>query len=79
MTDYQPLNCDLHDELEIAALRGRPVTLRWQDVSGRQHEATGIIRTLIAVNGEEFLQFAVAGELLRLRLDQILLDSFPLR
>ena len=79
MTDYQPLNCDLHDELEIAALRTIPVTLRWRDNNGQPQQARGIIQDLFAVQGEEFLRFVVAGEPQQLRLDQLTLDSFPLR
>ena len=79
MTDYQPLNCDLHDELEIAALRGNPVQLRWRELEGAIREATGVVRHIEAAKGEEFLVFDVNGELLRIRLDQLNLNSFPLR
>ncbi len=79
MTDYQPLNCDLHDELEVAALRALPVRLCWQQADGSEREAVGIVRTVSARQGEEFVLFAVADETLSIRLDRIALHSFPLR
>ena len=79
MTDYQPLNCDLHDELEIAALRGTPVRLQWKEVNGTQRSALGVVRDVEVSNGEEFLLFEVDGERLRIRLDQLDLSSFPIR
>ena len=78
MTDYQPLNCDLHDELEVAAMRGKPVQLRWREPNGATREAVGVVRDIEATKGEEFLVFEVSGERLRIRLDQLNLDNFPL-
>lgn len=79
MTDYQPLNCDLHDELEIAAMRGKPVQLQWKESDGAQHKALAVIRDIEVRNGEEFLLFDVDGESLRIRLDQLDQSSFPIR
>jgi hypothetical protein len=39
----------------------------------------GVIRAIDASNGEEFLRFDVNGEPLRIRLDWIAWQSFPLR
>ncbi|MFN4289731.1 MAG: transcriptional antiterminator [Permianibacter sp.] len=79
MTDYQPLSCDLHDELEVAALRGMPVWLCWQQADGSEREAVGFVRTITARQGEEFVLFAVADEDVLIRLDRLALRSFPLR
>ena len=79
MTDYQPLHCDLHDELEIAALRGTPVQLYWREETGTIQVATGVIRDIEVGKGEEFLVFEVNGETLRIRLDHLELSSFSIR
>ncbi|MFZ5841831.1 MAG: transcriptional antiterminator [Pseudomonadota bacterium] len=79
MTDYQPLSCDLHDELEVAALRGVPVRLCWLQADGSEREAVGVVRTITARQGEEFVLFAVADEDIPIRLDRLALHSFPLR
>ena len=79
MTDYQPLNCDLHDELEIAAMRGKPVQLQWKESDGAQRKALAVIRDIEVRGGEEFLLFDVDGESLRIRLDQLDQSSFPIR
>ena len=51
MTDYQPINCDLYDWLEIAARWQLPVTLTRRD--GRQWADR--ISTIEARNGVEYL------------------------
>ncbi|RTZ61283.1 MAG: transcriptional antiterminator, Rof, partial [Gammaproteobacteria bacterium] len=30
MTDYQPIDCGIHSEYEVAILRGKPIRLRWR-------------------------------------------------
>ena len=79
MTDYQPLNCDLHDQLEIAAMRAKPVQLQWREHDGTTQEATGVIRDIEVGKGEEFLLFEVNGERLWIRLDLLLPATFPIR
>ena len=79
MTDYQPLNCDLHDELEIAAMRGKPVQLQWREHDGTTREAIGVIRDIEVGKDGEFLLFEANGERLRIRLDLLLLTTFPIR
>ena len=51
MTDYQPINCDLYDWLEIAASWRLPVTLTCRD--GRQW--VDRIHTIEARDGVEYL------------------------
>lgn len=79
MTDYQPLSCDLHDELEIAALRQRLVQLYWRTPDGDSHSARGLIRAIDASGGEEYLRFEVEGDIQRIRLDWLEWRNFPLR
>ena len=79
MTDYQPINCEWHDELEAAATRRLPVTLHWRGEQGEARRATGIVRDIDVSQGEEFVLFEVAGERLRIRLDRLDWRSFPLR
>lgn len=51
MTDYQPINCDLYDWLEIAASWHLPVTLASRD----RRQWSDRIRTIEARDGVEYL------------------------
>lgn len=79
MTDYQPINCEWHDQLEAAAVRNQPVQLQWRDAAGNARQASGLVRDIEVKQREEFLLFEVNGELLRLRLDWLDWQCFPLR
>ncbi|MGE6108821.1 Rho-binding antiterminator [Aeromonas sobria] len=61
MTDYQPINCDLYDWLEIAARWQLAVTLTRRD----GHQWDDRIRTIEAREGVEYLLLA-SGERLSL-------------
>lgn len=67
-TDYQPIACSRHDQLEsIATLRSR-VTISYLDDTGVVLEVTDQIADLYARRGAEFLR-TVAG--LEIRLDRL--------
>ncbi|MGY3945389.1 Rho-binding antiterminator [Aeromonas tecta] len=61
MTDYQPINCDLYDWLEIAARWQLPVTISTRQ--GRQWADK--VHTIEAKDGVEYLQLE-SGERLSL-------------
>jgi transcriptional antiterminator Rof (Rho-off) len=67
--DYQPISCALHDRLEAAAVRRRPVDLRVRTPEGRERELRGVIEDVFAENGEEFVRLRGTEPV---RLDRIL-------
>lgn len=72
MTDYQPIACALHDEYELAVMRGRRVTLVWLDEAGQRQQAHVTPLDLVTRAGEEFLRVQDHnGETLDIRLDRI--------
>lgn len=69
MSRYQPLNCDLHDYLEIACMQAYP--LRVELVDGREFPAQALT-TRTAPSKEEFLHVrGLEGEW-EIRLDHLL-------
>ena len=73
MTDqYKPIACALHDEYEIAIMRGQKIRITWLDDSGRSHESVVLPLDTRVESGEEFLVAEEeGGELLTIRLDRI--------
>lgn len=69
MKTYQPLNCDLHDYLEIACLYG--YTLDIELIDGQRLTARAIT-TRTASTREEFLDVDTAEGRREIRLDQLL-------
>lgn len=69
MKTYQPLNCDLHDYLEIACLYG--YTLDIELVDGQSLTARAIT-TRTAPTREEFLDVETVDGRQEIRLDQLL-------
>ena len=69
MKAYRPISCNFHSELELFALRQRPVEIRYTTADGTG-EATicEAIKDLYARNGEEFLLLPDGSEI---RLDQL--------
>ena len=64
---YQPIDCSLHDRFEAAAVRQRPVRIRWND-SGGHVERTTTIRDVLVRDGAEYL---VLDDGTTVRLDHI--------
>jgi Rho-binding antiterminator len=69
MNTYQPLNCDLHDYLEIACLRGYRLDVELKDGARLQAKA---LTTRTASSKEEFLCLETADGQQEVRLDQLL-------
>jgi len=70
--DYRPIACSLHDRLEAACLRRRPVAIAWRDPDGRNHSATVIPTDVQSRAGAEYLVADQAGSPLEIRLDRLL-------
>ncbi|MGY4819296.1 Rho-binding antiterminator [Pseudomonas chlororaphis subsp. piscium] len=69
MNAYKPLDCDLHDYLEIACMHGYRLLV--EGVDGSQFEALGKT-TRTSASGEEFFCLEGAEGPLEIRLDQLL-------
>lgn len=69
MTRYQPLNCDLHDYLEIACLRGYQLDIELID---GQRLIARAVTTRTSSDKEEFLVIKQQGAQQEIRLDQLL-------
>ncbi|WP_426204274.1 Rho-binding antiterminator [Pseudomonas sp. TWP3-1] len=69
MTRYQPLNCDLHDYLEIACLRGYQLGIELID---GQRLVARALTTRTSREKEEFMRVEHAGVQQDIRLDQLL-------
>lgn len=68
MKTYQPLNCDLHDFLEIACLREYKLDVELID---GQRLVARALTTRTAETKEEFLVFDRDGSRQEIRLDQL--------
>lgn len=68
MKIYQPISCDFHSELELFALRRRPVEIRYTTVDGGEAIISQPIQDLCTRNSEEFLLLPDGSEI---RLDQL--------
>ena len=69
MNAYQPLNCDVHDYLEIACLHG--YRLQVELIDGRSYAARALT-TRTAPSKEEFFVLQNDDSQLEVRLDQLL-------
>lgn len=65
MTDYIPLNCNLHDHLEALATLRKQCRIVYQQADGRRTETIDIIADVYTRNKEEFVVLG-AGEVIRL-------------
>ncbi|MHC8367316.1 Rho-binding antiterminator [Pseudomonas sp. ZT5P21] len=69
MNAYQPLNCDLHDYLEIACLRGYRLHVELMNSESLTAKA---LTTRTSSDKEEFLCVETADGQQEIRLDQLL-------
>lgn len=69
MNTYQPLDCDLHDYLEIACLRSYRLHIELMDGASLTAKA---LTTRTSSDKEEFLCVESAGGPQEIRLDQLL-------
>lgn len=68
-TDYRPINCEFYDTLELMALYQRTCTLEIRQEDGQKTVVKGIIHTLQAANGVEYLELTDGRTF---RLDEVL-------
>jgi Rho-binding antiterminator len=74
--DYRPIDCDVHDRYELAALHREELVLEWLDEGGEVH--TGHVRVDDVETREngEFLRGQLrSGSPLEVRLDRVLRHS----
>ena len=72
MTDYQPIDCELHSQYELAVMRASALRLSWRDSTGITHSQRLVPTDLRSRKGEEFLvALNAAGDSLEIRLDPI--------
>jgi Rho-binding antiterminator len=70
-TNYQPVSCDTHDQLEAAALRQAPVELEF-DLEGVTQRERGTIIDVFTSEGAEFVRFLTDAGPVEIRLDHII-------
>lgn len=66
---YRPIACSLVDELQLRAMRGRPVTIRYRGAGDATTESRSVIRDVLSRDGAEYL---VLDEGEDIRLDDLL-------
>jgi transcriptional antiterminator Rof (Rho-off) len=75
-TDYIPIDCGSHSELELAIIKHATLELGWRDAEGMLHREIITPTDLRTVDGEEFLHATdTRGAAHTIRLDRIL--DFP--
>ena len=70
-SDYQPVSCDYHDQLEAAAMHKQPVELEFEE-NGTRHNERGIIADVFTREGAEYVTVKGESASLEIRLDRIL-------
>lgn len=65
MADYIPLNCNLHDHLEVLATLRKQCRIVYQRADGRRTETIDTIADVYTRNKEEFVVLR-GGEVIRL-------------
>ena len=68
MTDYEPIDCSVHDRLEHFAVRRTLLSIRFASADGTEHTRDGRIADLYARDGAEYLRLDDATEV---RLDHL--------
>lgn len=67
-TDYRPIDCGYHDELQLIALRKMMVPIVYRKPDGKQVAIESKIADLYTREGEEFLLLPTSEEI---RLDRL--------
>jgi transcriptional antiterminator Rof (Rho-off) len=72
VTDYQPVDCDLHSEYELLIMQHSKIKLSWQDSAGVIHTEAVFPLDLRSRSGEEYMVFSTGtGTEREIRLDHI--------
>ena len=57
VTDYRPVDCDLHSEYELVFMQRSKIVLTWQEVAGSIQTEAVLPLDLLTRSGEEFMVF----------------------
>lgn len=68
MTDYKPISCSLHDELEARATLRKQSTILYRNEQNELETTVAIIKDIYTRSGEEFILLDNGMEI---RLDKI--------
>ncbi|MBT8338232.1 MAG: hypothetical protein KJO11_16715 [Gemmatimonadetes bacterium] len=72
---YRPIDCALHDELQLRVLRGRDVEVEWTDPTGAARRSVGRVTDVFSRDGAEYLRLAAGRDV---RLDRLTrVDGIP--
>lgn len=72
---YEPIDCGLHDELQLRVLRRRPVEVIWVDPSGERQQRTDRVVDVFSRDGSEYLRLQDGAEIRLDRLQRV--DGLP--
>ena len=72
MAAYQPVECGLHSEYELAIMQGRVLQLSWEMPNGQTRSIRVKPIDIFTRNHEEFLLVTYHGEQEEIRLDRII-------
>lgn len=70
-SDYEPVSCDYHDQLEAAAMHKQEVELEFE-ARGVRVQERGTITDVFTREGAEYVKVEKPSGSIELRLDQIL-------
>lgn len=65
---YRPIDCGLHDELQLRVMRGRVVEATWTAPDGTPRSRTGRLLDVFSRDGAEYLRLADGTDV---RLDRL--------
>ena len=72
MSDYQPISCAAHSELELHIMRRQSLRVRWRGEEG-ERDAVLLPVDVTAERGAEYLHLRGGeGEVFKIRLDALL-------
>jgi Rho-binding antiterminator len=75
---YRPIDCDLHDRFELAAMHREELVLEWREDDGAEHVAHVRIEDVVTRENGEYLRGQLrSGSALEVRLDRILRHAPP--
>lgn len=70
--NYQPIACGLHEQYQLAAMRGILLEMSWKNESGESMSARLRVLDVATRNGAEYLSVeTIAGDRHEIRLDWI--------
>jgi transcriptional antiterminator Rof (Rho-off) len=70
--EYRPIACALHEQYQLAALRGEPLQISWVDESqGSMQRVLRVLDVFTRDRAEYLTGVTLTGEEYRIRLDRI--------